>query len=161
DESLFDAFLSHASPDKPWVETLKRELSALGLSAYLDQRELKPGDNFVLALDDGLRRSRFLVLVLSGHTARRPCVEWEGSTLMADRGPLGRIVPVRIDDVPLPHAILTAQAIHALDRDAGRVARLLLEQIGRPDQLPPEDARRRYLGQHLVFSLRRQGEQLG
>ena len=43
------------------------------------------------------------------------------------------ILPVPIDDVPLPHALLTAQAINAIDRNAAGVADLLLERIGRPD----------------------------
>ena len=43
--SRHDAFLSHASPDKPWVATLHAELAKRGLACYLDVRELKAGDN--------------------------------------------------------------------------------------------------------------------
>jgi tetratricopeptide (TPR) repeat protein len=151
----YDAFLSHSSKDKDWVRTLRDGLEQLGLRVYLDEKELEPGRNFVLSLDGGLARSRFLVLILSDHTVGRDWVAWEYTTFMANRGPLGRIIPVRIDPVELPHALLTAQAIHALDRDAGRVARALFDRVGRPEQLPPGDLRRLSLGQHLAFALER------
>ncbi|MCP4661374.1 MAG: TIR domain-containing protein, partial [bacterium] len=46
----YDLFLSHATPDKPWVRTLTRELEALGLRVFLDELEIPPGRNWVQAL---------------------------------------------------------------------------------------------------------------
>ncbi len=53
----FDVFLSHGSPDKPWVRTLCDELNKLGLSAFLDERELETGENWTLRLSRELHQS--------------------------------------------------------------------------------------------------------
>jgi hypothetical protein len=51
---VYDVFLSHGSPDKPWVETLARELEGLGLKPFLDARAIEPAANFPLVLSDAL-----------------------------------------------------------------------------------------------------------
>ncbi len=102
---LTDVFLSHHSADKPWVRSLLDELVRLGLSAWLDERVLPQQDNFVEGLSDaGLCRCRFLVLVVTRQSLGRPWVKWEWSTFMALSGPLGRVIPVLLEDVPLPPA---------------------------------------------------------
>src|SRR4051794_1236693 len=93
--STFDLFLSHGSPDKDWVRELCKELEAEGLRAYLDEQELKPGDNWVMGLSEGLERSRFLVLILSRKTLDREWVVHEWTSHLALRGPKGHsIIPV-------------------------------------------------------------------
>ncbi len=100
-----DVFLSHATPDKDWVRKLCDHLKALGLDVYFDERELAPADNFVKDLaEDGLLSSRFLVLVLTEHAAKRPWVEWEYTTFMALHGPLERLIPVLLEGGSLPPA---------------------------------------------------------
>ncbi len=39
--TTYDVFLSHGSPDKPWVRTLRGELMKLGLRTFLDEREME------------------------------------------------------------------------------------------------------------------------
>ena len=68
----YDLFLSHGTPDKEWVRALQKELEAEGLRAFLDEKELKPGDNFVIGLSDGLKNSRFLILIITRETLSRP-----------------------------------------------------------------------------------------
>ncbi len=57
DTSRYDLFLSHGTPDKPWVETLVRELEALDLEVFLDTVEIKTGENFVLGSRKGSGRA--------------------------------------------------------------------------------------------------------
>src|SRR5437764_14385973 len=91
----FDVFLSHFSADKSWVRLLRDALLAEGLSPWFDERELPEQDNFVDALSaDGLRRSRFLVLVITPRSLERQWVKWEWTTFMALNGPLGRVIPL-------------------------------------------------------------------
>jgi len=54
----FDAFLSHKSCDAEWTGKLKQRLEAEGLRIWLDRDELRPGDLFVQALEQGLEASR-------------------------------------------------------------------------------------------------------
>src|SRR5260370_3097944 len=92
----FDAFLSHASPDKPWVQTLADCLAKEGLRPFLDVQELKPAANFVLALSGGLQNSRFLVLILTPHAVNRPWVEQEWTAFLAQHRPAGRATPLML-----------------------------------------------------------------
>jgi hypothetical protein len=61
----WDVFLSHASEDKPYVEELHRTLVAAGVRVWMDKAELRWGDSLRRRIDDGLKRSRFVIVVLS------------------------------------------------------------------------------------------------
>jgi tetratricopeptide (TPR) repeat protein len=158
---LTDVFLSHHSADKPWVRSLRDELVRHGLSAWLDERELPEQDNFVEGLSAaGLCRCRFLVLVVTRHSLNRPWVKWEWSTFMALSGPLGRVIPVLLEDVTLPPALAATQAIRAAGRPVAEVAALIEKRIARLRDVPDDDPRRLALGQLLAFQLRRDGDRL-
>ena len=61
-----DLFISHASEDKErFVRPLVAELEARGLRVWFDEAELQVGDSLIEKVDDGLRRSRFGVVILS------------------------------------------------------------------------------------------------
>lgn len=157
--SLWDVFLSHGSPDKPWVESLAAELRALGLRPFLDAREIEPGDSFPQVLSDGLAGSRFLVFILSPHSSR-PWVDLEWASYLSHHGPLGRLIPVLLEPTEVPALLTPFQRIDATHRDAARVAAEIAHRVGRPGELKEGDARRLVLGQDLVFHLAWEGEEL-
>ena len=138
----YDLFLSHGTPDKEWVRALQKELEAEGLRAFLDEKELKPGDNFVIGLSDGLKNSRFLILIITRETLSRPWVVQEWTGYMAKYGPTGRIIPVLLEPqekIDLPPILCSIQALQADDRDATRVALKLAQLVGRPTDLMEGD----------------------
>ncbi len=152
----YDIFLSHTEADKPWVVTLKAALEALGLRVWLDKDENRAGDNWVLRLSDGLQTSRYMVLVLSDHTADgRPWVTQEWTSFMGGHGPLGRLLPVKIDALKLPFILNATQAIDGIDRDAARVAAEIFQTVGDLSTLSSADHRRVVLGRDLVFTISR------
>jgi TIR domain len=62
----YDLFISHASEDKAgFVRELVALLEQHGLKVWFDEAELQVGDSLVQSIEDGLRRSRFGVVVLS------------------------------------------------------------------------------------------------
>ena len=61
----WDVFFSHASEDKPYVEELHRTLVAAGVLVWMDKAVLRWGDGLRSQVDDGLKRSRFVIVVLS------------------------------------------------------------------------------------------------
>lgn len=158
-DPLWDVFLSHGSPDKPWVESLAAELRALGLRPFLDARDIDPGDSFPHVLSDGLAGSRFLVLILSPHSSR-PWVNLEWSSYISHHGPLGRLIPILLEPTEIPALLASVQRINATDRDAARVAGEIARLAGRPGELKQGDARRLVLGQDLVFHLTPDGDEL-
>src|SRR6266446_5781258 len=63
---LYDVFVCHASPDKadlvrPLVEALREK----GVEVWYDERSLRLGDNLRRAIDKGLTKSRFGIVILS------------------------------------------------------------------------------------------------
>lgn len=62
----WDVFISHASEDKEAVALpLRNALVALGVTVWLDKTELRVGDSLRRKIDQGIRSSRFGVVVLS------------------------------------------------------------------------------------------------
>lgn len=62
----WDVFVSHASEDKDAVaRPLAAALRALGVSVWLDEVEMKIGDSLRRKIDQGIRSSRFGLVILS------------------------------------------------------------------------------------------------
>src|SRR5688500_9811650 len=77
----YDVFISHASEDKREVALpLAKALRNVGLSVWLDDAELKLGDNLNEKIFDGLGKSSFGVVILSHAFFRK---QWPTSELRA------------------------------------------------------------------------------
>lgn len=62
----YDVFVSHASEDKEeFVDEFVAELRKLDIKVWYDTSEIKWGDSMRARIDDGLRKSRFGIAVLS------------------------------------------------------------------------------------------------
>ncbi len=78
-EFEFDVFLAHRSSDKPLVRELKQRLADVGLKAWLDLDELPPGAEWLPLLEEGLRASKSIA-VLIGPDGLGP---WEAKEMQA------------------------------------------------------------------------------
>lgn len=121
----YDVFLSYPSNERRWVRALIRELERRAIAFFLDEKDIQPGKNFVLALGEALQRSRFLVLILSRESASRPWVQQEWTAFTALHGPTDRILPVLLEPAEIPALLSPIQVIHAVDRNAARVAKAI------------------------------------
>jgi hypothetical protein len=62
----WDVFISHASEDKDSVaRPLRDALARLGITVWLDEAQMRIGHSLRRKIDDGIRSSRFGVVVLS------------------------------------------------------------------------------------------------
>ena len=62
----YDLFISHAAEDKDQVaRPLAQSLTERGLKVWYDETELRIGDNLRERIDEGIRESRFAVVILS------------------------------------------------------------------------------------------------
>ena len=62
----WDVFISHASEDQEAVAVpLRNALVDLGISVWLDKTELRVGDSLRRKIDQGIRSSRFGIVILS------------------------------------------------------------------------------------------------
>lgn len=64
-DSRRDLFISHSSEDKDFVGPLAIALRNEGLNIWYDEFEFQIGDNVRDELDQGLRQSRYGLVVLS------------------------------------------------------------------------------------------------
>jgi hypothetical protein len=65
----FHVFLSHASTDKPEVLRLIEILKNAGITYWVDHERINFGDGIVAKIEDGLKRSRYVVVCLSDSLA--------------------------------------------------------------------------------------------
>src|ERR1700747_2338588 len=108
DVSTFDVFLSHSSADKPWVLTLKNALEKRGLTVWVDRDEIRPGDLFPDAIQDGLSKSRAMALVISPSALGSAWVREEYNRALAamlSGSSALRLVPVLIKGAVSPEFV--------------------------------------------------------
>ncbi len=81
---LYDAFICHASEDKAdFVRPLAEALAAHHLNIWYDEFSLNVGDSLRQAIDDGLAKSRFGIVVLSGAFFKKGWAQRELNGLVA------------------------------------------------------------------------------
>ncbi len=103
DEFQYDVFLSHSAKDKAVVRPLAERLHADGVKVWFDEWELKPGDSIPSKIEEGLERSRVLVLCMSANAFGSDWAQLESGTFRF-RDPLNkecRFLPLRLDDAPI------------------------------------------------------------
>ncbi|MDX3663075.1 toll/interleukin-1 receptor domain-containing protein [Streptomyces sp. ID05-26A] len=73
-----DVFLCHAAVDKvTHGRVLYRELNRLGLSCWIDEAEIRPGDSIIAQIDAGLATSRYVLVIVTENFLGRRGVETE------------------------------------------------------------------------------------
>jgi hypothetical protein len=101
----FDVFLSHNSNDKPTVRELKERLAARNLKVWLDQDELQPGIPWMQLLEDGIKSSAS-VAVLVGEDGLGPWEdeEMQGALRLAVKNKRP-VIPVLLPGAPNQHEL--------------------------------------------------------
>lgn len=61
----WDVFLSHTGDDKPRVARLAERLQAEGLRVWFDRDSIDTGQDILTAIENGLDKTRVLVLCMS------------------------------------------------------------------------------------------------
>ena len=67
EEFPYDVFLSHSTKDKLVVRDVAERLRKDGLRVWFDEWEIRPGDSIPAKIEEGLERSRVLVLCMSAN----------------------------------------------------------------------------------------------
>lgn len=123
-EFVYDVFISHASEDKgdfvrPLAEALQRE----GLRVWYDEFTLRAGDSLRGKIDEGLRLSRFGIVVVSPDffAKRWPTRELNGLTTLEISDGSKRIIPIwhNVNQAEVAKFSPTLADVHALNSAAG------------------------------------------
>jgi hypothetical protein len=122
-------FLSHNRRDKEFVRKLAAQLRLAGGDVWLDEWAIKPGDRIPSAVSIALAAVDTVVVVWSKNAANSRWVDAELASALArelNSGSL-RIIPVRLDNTPLPILLEPISWVEAEDKDAVGVARRIMD----------------------------------
>lgn len=138
-----DFFISYNKADRSWAEWIAWELEEAGYSVTIQAWDFRPGSNFVLEMNEGLKEAERVVAVLSpdfinsGFTAS----EWAAVFAADPTGKDRKLVPVRVREADLsgllgPIVYIDFVGVH----DEAATRKLLLDgvQSGRakPNEKP-------------------------
>ena len=105
-----DVFVSYSRADRPRAERLVGSLERRGFSVFWD-REIPPGSTWDAVLAEQLTGVRCVVVLWSQHSVASDWVKTEA----AEAKRLEKLVPVLIDDVPLPLEFRRIQTARLVD----------------------------------------------
>lgn len=140
--SSLDVFICYAEPDCEAAARLKQALHAIGLTAFVNDTDLRPGDRWDIAIDAALMRARLVVVIISPAWHRGS--SWYAPEEVAralDRvrdEPDVRVVPLLLGGVRgrgLPYGLACVVGIADADRDWRATARRLADTIGGRERL--------------------------
>jgi hypothetical protein len=97
----FDVFLSYHHSDAAWAIYLKQSLESRGVTVWLDKHEIKPGDRFSAALEDGIAESRSVAVIISPASMKSQWVrdEYELALTLSNSKPGYRVIGCLLKDV--------------------------------------------------------------
>ena len=140
----YDVFLSHSSKDKAIVRPLAERLRKDGLRVWFDEWEIQSGDNIPSRLEEGLERSRVLLLCMSANAFGSDWAQLESGTFRF-RDPLNkqrRFIPLKLEEVPVKGSLAQFSYIKWFPQAEEQEYSKLLEAcrpLANPDSaIPPE-----------------------
>jgi len=101
---LYDAFLSHSSKDKPIVRKFAEKLTNDGFKVWFDEINIEIGDSIPLKLEEGIERSRVLLIFMSKDFFASDWTKMEHYAKLFD-DPINKgksFIPVLISDCEIP-----------------------------------------------------------
>jgi len=102
---VMQVFFSYDNSDRNFAKSLGDQLAKRGLSPWIADIELLPGDNWAHAIGEALKRSRAMVVLLSPDSVKSEYVRREVEFALGDSKFEGKVFPVllratKAKDVP-------------------------------------------------------------
>jgi hypothetical protein len=125
-------FLSYNSEDSAVARQIGALLLSQDVSVWLDEWKIGPGDSITRAINIGLDQSSGLFTIWSRHAADSRWVERELATAVSRsvNDPAFKVVPIILDDTPLPALLTDIRHIRWLSSSTGWLEEVL-QAVGR------------------------------
>src|ERR1044072_2963010 len=138
----WDLFISHAHEDKDVARPLAEHLDRQGLRIWFDEYQLQVGDSLAEAIGNGLRNSRFGLVIVSPAFISKACTIKELNALLSlEEGPSRRILPVwhqlTADQVKQFNPLLFDRVAVKTSEGLDRIVRRVIEKF--PDLVYKEE----------------------
>lgn len=97
-------FLSHSSADSKLAKQVAESLREAGIDVWLDDVEIKVGDNFIAKKAEGISKSQFVVVMISKKSLESNWMGMELSIKMAEEEETKKVcvLPILVDACTLP-----------------------------------------------------------
>jgi hypothetical protein len=127
-------FISYSSKDRRFAEVLVTTLRKYGVDVWVDYEQIKLGDPILTKIGEGLVDAGALLFLVSKGSGESPWCRKEYEVILQKEILLARtkIIPIRLDDTPLP--ILLSDKRYIQFSDLEKSLSELLEAIGGADQ---------------------------
>jgi hypothetical protein len=110
DSGRYLVFVSHSSCDAWIAHQMAKELKSLGAECWLDQKDLKGGDQIIDTIVDGIRKCNEAVVLISSTSVSSQWVNFEiGAVVILDK----RVTPI-LNNVA-PDAMAPMKGVKAID----------------------------------------------
>ncbi len=119
-------FISHTSSDSALARELANGLRERQIEVWFDEWSLKPGDNLIERINDGISRADALLVLVSDDFGASKWAQHELSTwLLSEAGQDKKVVlPVRIGGASMPFDLQTRLWIELRDNSTASINRL-------------------------------------
>lgn len=107
DSSSRVAFLSHSSLDKPFVRQLAADLTAAGVTVWLDEQRIKVGESIPEKISQGLAESDYFLLAVSKASVESEWVKKELNNALINevQRRAVHVLPLKLDEAEIPSVI--------------------------------------------------------
>lgn len=130
---MIDFFISYTHADRPWAAWLAWQLEEAGYTTVLDVWDMRPGANFILAMQQATVQAERTLLVLSPDylSALFPQPEWAAALAHDPTGTQGALVPVRVRECTPPGMLRPLLYIDLVGLDEAMARDTLLAGVRR------------------------------
>ncbi len=122
----YDVFIAYAGPDQPHARDLYNAL-APKWSVFFDREVLRPGDRWMRVLPAAVQGSRIVAVLVSSNLDANWYTDDEVARAIkqvrksTDKG----VVPIILDDSPLPYGLEAVVTIEARGKTTAQIAAAL------------------------------------
>jgi len=140
DSAPTQVFISHNKADKDIARSLALALIDQGVGVWFDEWNLKPGDSITEGIEGGIAAADLVVVVWSENAAKSKWIKAELHASIYRRVSDGtvRVVPLMLDDTPLPALVADSRGFRV--HDTTEILEVASKITG--DSTPKELARR-------------------
>lgn len=126
-----DFFISFTKPDEEKAKWIAWQLEDAGYTTIIQTWDFRPGENFVLAMDRGLKQAAHLIAVLSPDYVNSVFTppEWAEAFLRDPTGETSALIPVRIKEFELGGLLAAIVYIDLVGLDENAAKEALLEGV--------------------------------
>lgn len=127
-------FISYSSQDRFVARRIAYDLQSRGIEVWMDEFEILPGDSIVEKIAEGIRTSEYLIVLISKNSVGSSWVrkEFEMAFERNREASERRLIPVRVDDTPVPPYLAGVQYVDLRPDYSAAIERLANTLLERP-----------------------------